>query len=385
MGELGDLLELLHTGPGAVQRLRAEVISTWDGELTHRAWEAHVEDSGGTAYAVLTKDEDVDEPEPSAQERRVKLWVDRGQRLEREESPDALAVRRGTRWWRWDEYSGAVSNDEEEVGTSVAEDARWILIGLPLLALLELETLGRGEVAGRPTRRLRGEPRADEDDWNLHHLPGTGAEAYEIDVDAATGLVLRVEAFFEGSPFNRTEVVDLGVDETFADELFVFASPDGTEPRSVLDTIGRHHHALRPAELEALAPFTVLVPERLPDGWEIDLRFHEGSPRPPMPATAHLHLRESRGLRSVGITQASVDAEGDVDEWDHARPAAWQVEVRDGVSMEWREPAEDWQPTRVRLERDGTRVLIDSTDLTAVELLDLAARLTPLRAGPVAF
>jgi hypothetical protein len=43
--------------------------------------------------------------------------------------------------------------------------------------------------------------------------------------------------------------------------------------------------------------------------------------------------------------------------------------------MQRRAPAESWQPAQVRMELEGTRILISSADLGADALTDLAAGL----------
>lgn len=389
MSELGDLLALLHDGRDRVRRLRAEIVTRVDEEAAAAAFRSATERSGGGVvwYGEISPEEDGDD-EPPVREMRTRIWLDRDERLEREETAgrhERLALRRGGIWWSWDPYRGSVSNeDDEEVGTSMAEESKWILGGLAVVATLRLEPLGPGEVAGRRTRRCRAVPRPGAGDdarhRTLHDLPAWGADCYELDVDAEHGLILRVVGSFEGTTFSETEVVELGVDEPFSDELFVFVSPDESPVRGVRESHGHHHHDLRPDRLLELAEFAVFAPRRVPDGWETNLGYSGPSDRPPLRASAWMHLRSPDNLQSVRITQVPAAAEGEYDEWDHARPAPWQETFRDGLRIEWREPLEDWQPARVRLDREGTRILIDSAELPADALLDLAANLVELRA-----
>lgn len=50
--------------------------------------------------------------------------------------------------------------------------------------------------------------------------------------------------------------------------------------------------------------------------------------------------------------------------------------------MQVHEPAESWQPAQVRLELDGTRILMHSTDLGADALADLAVGLVRAPSEP---
>jgi hypothetical protein len=47
-----------------------------------------------------------------------------------------------------------------------------------------------------------------------------------------------------------------------------------------------------------------------------------------------------------------------------------------------REPAESWQPAQVRLELDGTRILIHSADLGADALVEVALGLVRAPSEP---
>lgn len=386
--DLGDLLALLHAGPDRVRRLRAEITRTADPEVTADLWARHVASGqGGVLYAYPDQDEGDgdDDAQYGATVERRRIWVDRDARLEREEgteSAESFAVRRGDTWWRWSAYGGAMTNGDEEIGTSIADDQRWILGGLGVVAALRLRAVTRSRVHGRETLRCRAVPRTSGDDddqfWPFDHLPGHGATEYEIDVDREHGVILRVRGLFEGRELDVTEVVDLGVDETFADELFVFEVPDGSEVRSASELHGQHLRDLTPRDLAERAEFAVFVPARVPTGWETTLGFSEGSVRPPVRPSATMRLASPDGLRSVTVQQIEVDGAGEYDEWDHADPAPWSETVAGGVLYEWRDAAEDWQPARVRFDRAGTRVFLDSTSLQAQDLLALATAMVPL-------
>lgn len=392
VSELGDLLELLHDAPHGVRTLQAVITTESDAALTMRAWQRGFEESGATMYAAVEVHGDDTAGNGDRAEESTSIWIDLGREHAREERAgvrESLAVSRDGRWWRWDPDNGPITDRYEDVGTDVAQDRRWIMGGLKLLAPLRLTVQGHDTVASRRTIRCRAERRPsragehNRDEWDLHTLPAFGAERYEIDVDQETGLLLRVAGYFEDRLFSETTVMEIALNGELADELFEFASPDGTPARSSSELHGRHYHDLRVAQLLELAPFRIFVPQRVPRGWEINMGFYEGSMQPPVPQSAHLHLGSQDGTRSVTITQCAASDAAGIDEWDHADPAPWQNADRNGLTIEFREANADWQPTRVRLEREGTRLLLDSTSLDAEALLDLAVSLhEPDEAAP---
>jgi len=197
-------------------------------------------------------------------------------------------------------------NEDEAVGTSIANDQKWLLGGLRAVGSLRLEPLGHTDVAGRATRMCRATPRVgqyddDDGDWNLHAAPAYGATEYEIDVDVELGLILRVTGFFDEEQFSVAEVVDLDVNGTFAEDLFVFASPDGSQARSFRDLYGEHHVDLTPRRLAELAGFALFVSRSVPDCWEFSLRFVEGGTRPPRRPFATMNLQSPDNLRGVTV------------------------------------------------------------------------------------
>jgi hypothetical protein len=49
---------------------------------------------------------------------------------------------------------------------------------------------------------------------------GTGADLYKLVVDAEVGVLLRVQAEFQGDAFRAIEVDDIGVNEGFGNTTF---------------------------------------------------------------------------------------------------------------------------------------------------------------------
>jgi hypothetical protein len=73
---------------------------------------------------------------------------------------------------------------------------------------------------------------------------------------------------------------------------------------------------------------------------------------------------------------------GEDGDYEPAQPNPWRTIDRDGRRLDVREPAESWRPAQVRLELDGTRILIHSTALGADALADVAGGLVPAPSEP---
>ena len=373
MSELGDLLELLHTGGTGDQSVQA-TIATWSHrERAHAAFVAEAEASRTvTLYA-----EGVDDA-PAERSSTVRLWLAPPDRAREEDDEGAIAVRRGGLWWRYSPGEGAMSNEEEpEVGTSVGDGYAYLFDPGSLLGALVLEPRGTGELRGRSVVRAVARPRpsADDDgrDWTLHAL-AFGADGWQIAVDAELGVLLSVESLRDGVPFSRVEVVDLTVGEPIDDDVFVFVPPAG-ETIEPLD-MPAADHALSVDELARRAPFAVFVPDALGAGWELDLVFQPGSARRGIPPTAYATVRSEDGHWSASVAQTAV-GDGDHDErFDSLDlPEHWRTEARGGRELRVREPPESWATALVRMELEGTHIQLASRDLSVDRLADLAARL----------
>ena len=102
----------------------------------------------------------------------------------------------------WDERNGAHSNqDDLTVGSGIGEELQIMLNPLPLLSSLRFEPTGGSEVAGRPTISAHCIPRPQDTRhgraFELHEL-GTGADAFELEVDRQRGVLLAVTAARDG-------------------------------------------------------------------------------------------------------------------------------------------------------------------------------------------
>ncbi|HEX2084509.1 MAG TPA: hypothetical protein VHF89_02415 [Solirubrobacteraceae bacterium] len=390
MGELGELLELLHRGGTGDRTVRATVRAWSDPELAAEAFRAAAEEEGAAVFAIgVAAGAGGDDEPPAAASSTVRLWIAPPDRVreEAEGGPEGrrLGVRRGRRWWLYDERSGAMSNeDDEEVGSGVGEEHGVLFEPARLLGALVLEPEGWDDVAGRRARLALARPRParhDEASWVLDDI-GAGADEWSLAVDEEHGVLLRVEARRGGRPFHRLEVLELAVGEPIPDEVFEFEPPPGEQVRTMRDE-WRVQRDLRLDELARLAPFAVFVPDRLRPGWRLDASFVDANERAGVPAAAHLRLHTDDGHWHVAIEEVAAAApEHPFDSLDV--PGAWQTVTRDGREIALRAPSERWARALARVEIEGTRVTLSSDDVEADRLGDLAARLVRAPDAPPA-
>ncbi len=373
MSELGDLLELLHGAQRPFATLRASYRVWTHHERSTAAFMSTVKDASSVSVLYGPEDEEPIE----ASEYVESIWRAPGRaRIERgENDADTYGVRVGKRWWSWSKDMGAVSNEREpEVHSEVGEELRTLLDPTQILGALRFMVSGsRGEVAGRPTISAEAEPRRVEDDgpgsfsdaFALHEL-GTGAERYRLEVDAERGVLLSVEAIREGLPFARTEAVEIAFDVPLEDDLFVFRPPPDEQVHSPLEGHSRPER-LGIADAQARAPFTVLMPDRVPAGWELSCMYIGPSVRPTRAASVSLSYRSESAHEDVSIEQTSATEEHPLQS-----TKGWEQVARDSSVFEVRSPG---YQTQLRLERGGTYVLMTSGTLSTDRLADLAARL----------
>lgn len=94
-----------------------------------------------------------------------------------------------------------------------------------LLAALDLEVTGRSRLLGRAVIIVRGRPRPSTD----RRGPGPlmGADEVELAVDEERGVLLRLEARFDGAPYRRIVVTTVAFDEDLDGALFAFPAGAG--------------------------------------------------------------------------------------------------------------------------------------------------------------
>lgn len=379
--ELGDLLALLHGADAPIRSVQATYRIWLHRERLQEAFVADAEEQKrrGASISLYAYDSD-DDPEPPEHEETVRIWRD-GERF-RDEHHDgdqdgSYAVADGPLWWRWDERNGAMSNqDDPSVGSGVGQELEIMLNPTPLLSSLRFRVTGSSEVAGRPTVTAHATPRPLNPrrarSFVLHEL-GTGAQTYELEVDRERGVLLAVTAIRNEQPFHKITTLGIRFDEPIPAGTFEFEPPEGEKVRPTWD---RHPHQLVTLpEAQQRAPFTVLMPDRVPATWQTHCTFLEASQRPPSVAQVSLSYGSHDGHESVWMTQmAAADRARDHHE-NMVNSDDWQEITRNGTWVKVR-PA-GWGQAQAHLEHEGTFVFLISDNLTSDQLATLTVSLVP--------
>jgi hypothetical protein len=300
-------------------------------------------------------------------------------REEREAGPrvGAYAVRDGDVWWSWDQTNGATSNqDDHSLGRSVGDDVSVMLDPTPLLGSLRFVLEGRSHVAGRETITAGAVPRVRDPRRSLRGFEldqlGSGADRYRLEVDAERGVLLEAVALCDGEPFHSITATDIAFDEPIAQERFRFQPPAREE---IQPTWSRHRlvHVSVP-DAQQRAPFTVLIPDRIPPDWHVRCAFIEPSDRPPAPASISLTYHSDDGHEGVVLSQyAAADKPSQYDLM--ASVDRWKTVDRGGTAVRVSRDDTTGSQAQAYLERDGTFAFLMSETLTGDQLGSIAAGL----------
>ncbi|MGA2007875.1 MAG: hypothetical protein ABSH27_09995 [Solirubrobacteraceae bacterium] len=382
--DLGGLLELLHN---AEMPFVTVVASYRVWRHTERAQAAFIAEReaerpgrtvGTVQFARRSDGGEAEESLPETEEVFRIWWA--GERFRREQDggdrDGSYAVRDGKVWWMWDPISGARTNQNDTKVRGVGNEFEIMLSPTVLLGLLRLRVIGRSVVAGRPAINVEALPRPRVEHgmaFELHHVGG-GADRYELSVDEQLGVLLNVVALRENEPFREVTTLAIAFDEAIPDERFRFEAPAGEEIHGVLD-----RPFVRPVpvvEAQRLAPFTVLIPERIPESWQPRCMFFEASDRPPNPPHISLQYRSEDGHESVSIAEmAAADSGPSYDQLKQGD--GWQDVTIEGTAIRVTKPGFRGPQRQAHLERDGTFVFLTSETLSGEDLAKIAAGLKP--------
>jgi outer membrane lipoprotein-sorting protein len=234
LSALGDLLELLHDAASSFERLRGEfrIWTDLERNLVARQSEMEEADLERLRASLMARHGG---PIPHETEDSVRLWVERPGRVREERESQmhgrTLAVQDGTEAWRYMAPTGAVSQSRDELGPWVAgHEFESLLDPSPLMGVLTLEPTGISERAGRPVWSVRAQPRVSRPAYGrAMALYSIGAEADEwhLEVDTERGVVLRLEARYQGEPMRVVETLEVSFDDDFPPDTFVFTPPAG--------------------------------------------------------------------------------------------------------------------------------------------------------------
>lgn len=380
--ELGALLVLLHGAADPFRTVQATYRTWRHEERLLEAFRADAEEQkrrGASISSVSAVRSG--EAEPTETEETVRIWRD-GERVREEHHGGRrdgyYGVADGPLWWFWDEHMGARSNqDDPSVGSGIGQQLQVMLNPTPLLSSLHFRVAGNSQVADKATITAHAtarphDPRHGTFRRELHAL-GTGAHHYQLEVDQERGVLLAVTAIRDEQPFHKITTLAIRFDEPIPAETFQFAPPEGEQIQPTRGDRDRLQH-IKLTDAQQRAPFTVLMPDRVPASWHVRCLFIEASQRPPTPAQVSLSYRSDDGHQSVSISQmAAVDASHQYG--NMINDENWLEVPRDGTSVRVR-PAQ-WPQSQAHLKRDGTFVFLVSDNLTGDQLATIAAHLRP--------
>jgi hypothetical protein len=375
---LGELLVLLHRADAAFDQVAGSYRFWRHEERASAARLAQVEQEKRRGVAISSYAFSDDSDRPVEVEEVLRVWRAEGRVREEHEGgwrDGAYLVRDGDAWWTWDERNGAHSNEGDLThGYSDGEQISLMLDPTPLLGPLRFTPTGRGRVAGREAITADAVPRLPGRGERPHMFElyqlGGGADRYALQVDAERGVLLEAVALRDGEPFQRITTEQVAFDHAIDPERFRFAAPVGEE---IQPPWGQHRVQHVPlAEAQQLAPFTVLVPERIPADWSASYTFIEPSRRPQSAACVLINFRSDDGHESVSLSQYARGDQPDQynlmlkrDDWQTINRGGTDVKVRSGSQ------------TQAHIERDATFVFLTSETLTAEQLATIAVGLKP--------
>jgi hypothetical protein len=368
MGMLGDFLEALY-GPADRFRTARAVIHQWS--------DCHLAEQVAAECHPAGRKKAVKAPQASRRvsETDIRIWIDGPSRVRVEETRRAggraessLTVVGDDRWWKRD-HQGHVEVGEPAAGPcgrrsgpglSGAEmhfspaNLRQYFVALGLTAAGSVRT------AGRECVRVRAVPLPSGLLWS-HWLP-YGADEYEFQADPERAVLLFISGAYRGAVFETHEVREVAFDERLDPGLFTYEPGLGEQVRPAAPI---EHLSL--AAAVARVQFTVLVPAKVPDGFDGPLEAIYHSPRVNggRPNLTLMYM----GDGSLWLDQSDTPAALDKYEWEAVERGGRRIEISD--------PGPGSGARMARLEYLGTHVDIRS-DLDRDQLLDMAASLTPV-------
>lgn len=375
MSDVGELLELMHTSDLRWRTLRAEG-REWRDEAGHLEafLRRHARRPSARVLSFSARDPGVpaEARRSDTSEETWKLWLAPGKvRAEFEAGGETVAVAiRGDTWWSWSPSWGAQTNSGRKNSTHGMGSGEALIAPARLLSCTDLFVLGRTTVLGRAAFAVRAVPlTSDEEDEGslaLHGL-GSGADDYELIVEAERGILLRSEARLRDRPFRVLEMRAVAFDEDLPEETFELDPPPGAAFETTVPD-----RSLLLEELPDAVPFTILVPQR-PSADQVDVRMTPERLRGRVPQSVQIAYTSSDASRRGSLSLLESAQPMPTLDW-----VSWR-EI-DGV-MVGEDSRVDPALRILRLQREGTHVEITAHDLSFDELIDLGRSLVPLPRG----
>lgn len=312
--ELGVLLVLLHDADAPLGNVHATYRIWRHEERLKEAFLADAEEQRRRGASISTISTTYrsgsDEPEPTEREETVEIWRE-GERFREEhhggQRGGYYAIADGPLWWMWDERMGAMSNqDDPSVGSGVGQELEVMLNPTPLLSSLRFRVAGSSQVAGRATITAYATSRPEDPRYGrspgLGEL-GTGAHHYQLEVDQERGVLLAVTAIRDEQPLHKITTLAIRFNEQIPAETFQFKAPEGEEIQRLSEP--RHVQHVTLTEAQQRAPFTVLMPDRVPASWQMQADV-DVSPRGWTGGLSRRFLRSRSGTGSLSRSRTAI-------------------------------------------------------------------------------
>jgi hypothetical protein len=373
--ELGEVLELLH---GSAERWRTIRVSgtEWrDEPLLREAFRRDMpvvrRPPSGSGFSrsisvsagggFVARVDGAEDPHESVEPWRY--WQDGArQRAEFRSSGDetVVVVYEGDTYWSWSPSDGARTNGGRQNERHGLGPGPALLDTMALLSTLRFASLGRTELLGRSVIEVAAEPRPAPHlmmRMALHAL-GQGADQYRLLLDAERGVLLRSEARLRDRPFRVIEVTEVSFDEDFPESTFRVELTEGEEFDETVE-----FEATTLEELPSLVPFEIFVPADLGRALVQVSRRRRDDGRRIVDAMITCFV----GERRIWLQEV---AQADWQPWENDE--TW--EQRGDITVHEAHAA-DHVRCKVRLAKEGTAILMESTGATLDELIAIARSL----------
>jgi hypothetical protein len=213
VSDLAEALEVMHTSSQRWNSLRLEGHEWRHYETFHRAWEHHFDQLSktGSVSAQSIRFEKSGEGKPADEGREDwRVWLAKPDKKRTQfQVGDQMvtAVFIGDRWWSWSP-SGFMTNDGALNNSHGFGPAEGLVDPAQHIGVLQIRFDDRASFLFRPVFLATAVPRNVEPHGfsPSFHMLGTGADAYELVIDAETGILLCSRAEYEGDVFRVIEV-----------------------------------------------------------------------------------------------------------------------------------------------------------------------------------
>ena len=240
MDGLAEVLELLYTADDRVATFQATIHRWSDTRAAQEAWEHWISGGGGSRASLEADVSTAPSPQKRIREETSRLWVSKPWLSRHERDPEsgegyALRLHDGRVWLEYHPQRGAVSNFNAPGSPSPRHLAlnkafKEMLDPSSIISEIRIESLETSTEAGREAILVSATPRHEDVQEQTEAL-WPGADAYQLAVDAAYGILLRVRAMRKGTLLGEDHISDVRINEPIPDDVFTFVPPPGVRVR----------------------------------------------------------------------------------------------------------------------------------------------------------